>query len=135
MAVCETFPLLRDTTLDADRPTALSEPVEVGPFRRGVVFVRVDSVAAGAAATVDVGISPTGYEDWDAHWTPVDRLTDLDATGVYAARIENFGNWLRLRPRLDGAGGDGDDRTTGANADGGGGDPAVTVLGWFVGKE
>ena len=134
MAVCETFPLLRDTTLDADRPAALSEPIEVGPFRRGVVFVRVDAVEGAAAATVDIGVSPTGYEDWDAHWTPVDRLTDLGSTGVHAARIENFGNWLRLRPRLAGAD-TGDATAAGTDADATGDDGEVTVLGWFVGKE
>lgn len=130
MVVCETFPLLQDTTLDADNPAALSEPIEVGPFRSGIVFVRVDAVEGSATATVDIGISPTGYEDWDAHWTPVERLTDLNTVGVNAARIENFGNWLRLRPRLA----DADDATP-TDADATDEDGSVTVLGWFVGKE
>lgn len=109
MTVCETLPLCPDTVVD-DLPV-LTEPVEVGPFREGVVFVRV---LTEGAVDVDVGVSPIGYEDWTGAWAVRETRLELTGPGMYEIPLENFGNWLRLR--LIPAG-----------------DPA-TVLAWFVGK-
>lgn len=115
-AVNETLPLCPDTELDADTPLALSESVEVGPFPQGVVFVSVPSLSAGFV-TRQIGLSPTGYEDWDRQWTVVETFPTLESTGMYARRIENLGNWLRVRSVL----GDGSP------------DASATVLAWFLG--
>jgi hypothetical protein len=116
MGVCETLPLCPDVVLDAETDTALTEPVEVGPFRQGVVFVSVIDLSGSPSATARVGISPTGYEDWD-HWAVLDDLSSLDAVDTYALQLSNFGNWLRLRLELDDP--DPDDR--------------IALLAWFVG--
>lgn len=118
MVVCETLPLCRDTTLSDSKPTALTEPIEVGPYREGIVFVKATETTGGAAASVGVGISPTGYEDWDEHWV-VSETRAVESTGMHAIDVANFGNWLRLRFALDEAAGDGDE---------------LTLLAWFVGK-
>ena len=105
----ETLPLCPDTRVEPDE-ARLTEPVEVGPFGQGVVFVKVGELD-GAAVKADLGISPSGYEDWDAHWTSFETACFEDA-GMHAVRISNFGNWLRLR-----------------------GDGEETVLAWFVGED
>lgn len=126
--ICETLPLCPDTRLAAGGDAVLTEPVEVGPFSEGVVFLRVaDSDPEGdgdggprGAVEAEVGISPTGYEDWGAHWVAPESLVAA-APGMHARRVENFGNWLRLRLRLRERGGTG-------------GADEATVLAWFVGK-
>ena len=112
MTTCETLPLCPDTTVGAD--PVLTEPVEVGPFGEGIVFVRLVEPGADSAVNVEVGISPIGYEDWPGAWTALETRAGLGTAGMYAIRVSNFGNWLRLRLTNDG-------------------DPA-TVLAWFVGK-
>lgn len=118
MVVNETLPMCPDTVLDAENDVVLSEPVEVGPFRQGVVFVRLFDIEGSPTIDASVGISPSGYEDWDEQWTEIDAMTGLETEGVHALRLSNFGNWLRVRfERVDHA--STDDR--------------VTVLAWFVG--
>lgn len=99
MTVCETLPLLPDTHVGPDT-TALGEPLEVGPFRQGRVFLKVMEASQTDGTrpplTVDVGISPTGYDDWDGHWHTLDRF-EAHGEGMYSCPIENFGNWLRLQ--------------------------------------
>ena len=116
MTINETLPLCPDTELTTGDPVAYSEPIEVGPFSQGVVFVSVTELHECTVRT-EVGISPSGYEDWDAHWTSLDLDTTLTRSGMHAIRIHNFGNWLRLRFELE-------DQTREA---------AATVLGWFSG--
>ena len=111
VAINETLPLCPDTEL-GDGP-AYTEPMEVGPFTQGIVFVKVLELSEGASVDASLGISPTGYADWSEDWTVLDSLEGLDETGVYALRVSNFGNWIRLRFTLDG-------------------DDAL-VLAWFVG--
>jgi hypothetical protein len=110
---CETLPLCPDTTVASDE-TRLTEPVEVGPFDQGIVFLKLQD-AEDATVVADVGISPTGYESWTEHWTPLETMS-LSEPGMHAVRLTNFGNWLRLRLQLQ------DSEGTGA------------VLAWFVGE-
>lgn len=112
MVVCETLPLCPDTVLEASSDV-LTEPVEVGPFREGIVFLSVLETT-GATVRAEIGISPSGYEDWADHWVAIDTLEA--GAGMHARRLSNFGNWLRLRLSL-------------ADADG-----TATALAWFVGK-
>lgn len=114
MVVNETIPLEPDTTLTED-DTSLSEPIEVGPYEQGIVFVSIVEVTDDAAVDVDVAISPTGYEDWDTQWTTLESVTGLDETGMHAIQLSNFGNWIRLRSRL----------ARGEEA---------TIAAWFVGE-
>jgi len=114
LVVNETIPLEPDTTLTED-DASLSEPIEVGPYEQGIVFVSIIEATDDAAVDVEVAISPTGYEDWDAQWTTVDSADGLDETGMNAIRLSNFGNWIRLRSRL----------ARGEEA---------TIAAWFVGK-
>ena len=127
MTVCETLPLCPDTVVNAD-DYALTEPIEIGPFRSGRIFVRVlgsedaaptvnsdvvlheradvetsDLVGDPVTINAHIGISPTGYEDWEAQWTTFDQLV-LDSPGMYSHPIENAGNWLRLRFQADSTG-------------------------------
>jgi hypothetical protein len=93
----------------------LSEPVEVGPFQQGVVFVHVETETDEDRVKVALGLSPTGYEDWRTHW-----VTDVDRSlgpGMHLLRLSNFGNWLRLRFQQENSGTE-----------------SVTVRAWFVGK-
>lgn len=139
MTVCETLPLCPDTVVDPD-DLVLTEPVEIGPFRYGRVFIRVlgpkdaaptvnsdvtlhekadvetsDLAGDPTAVNTDIGISPTGYEDWETQWTALDRVV-YDGPGMYSYPVENAGNWLRLRFQ-----------------GGSTGEPA-TVLAWYVGQ-
>jgi hypothetical protein len=116
MAICETLPICPDVVLDADADEVLTEPIEVGPYTQGVVFVHVTEITGSAVANVDVGISPSGYEDWE-HWAVLDSMTGLSGVDTYALQVSNFGNWLRLRLGLD----DPDDADE------------LTMLAWFVG--
>lgn len=111
MVVCETLPLCPDTDLDASSDV-LTEPVEVGPFTQGIVFVSV--IDGDATVRAEIGISPSGYEDWGDHWVAIESLEA--ASGMHARRCSNFGNWLRLRLTL-------------ADDEG-----EATALAWFVGK-
>lgn len=114
MTTCETLPLTPDVGIDPGE-SELSEPVEVGPFLEGTVFVHVETAAPDDRIEVTVGLSPTGYEDWETHWV-ADEERDL-GPGMHLVRLSNFGNWLRLRFRQD---------ESGAG-------PA-TARAWFVGK-
>lgn len=118
MVVNETLPMCPDIVLGAENEVALSEPVEVGPFDQGLVFVKLFDTEGTPTVDADVGISPTGYDEWADDWTPLDTLSGLDEEGVHAVQISNFGNWLRIRFELV--------------------DPApddtVTLLAWFVGE-
>lgn len=118
MVVNETLPMCPDTVIDAENDVVLSEPVEVGPFRQGIVFVRLLDPEGSPTVDASVGISPSGYEDWDEQWTEIDAMTELESDGVHALRLSNFGNWLRVRFEMAGAPSP-EDR--------------VTVLAWFVG--
>ena len=109
MTICETLPLCPDTTVAAD--PVVTEPMEVGPFYEGVVFVRV---LDASVVDVDVGVSPIGYDAWRGAWTVRQTRTDLAGPGMYEIPLENFGNWIRLRLTARG--------------------DAATVLAWFVGK-
>lgn len=115
MANCETITLCPDTTVSSDR--VLSEPIEVGPFRDGQLFVKLREVDSDAGVDVDVGISPTGYEDWTSNWVPLETMAGLEEERMYAVGLSNFGNWLRLRLRPTGDS-----------------DHAAVVQAWFVGK-
>ncbi len=109
MTTCETLPLCPDTTVEDN--TECTEPVEVGPFREGIVFVRVFE---GGAVDVEVGVSPIGYEDWSTAWTVRETRHELAGPGMYEIPLQNFGNWLRLRFSNH--------------------DQPASVLAWFVGK-
>jgi len=114
LVTCETLPPGPDLRVDGDG-RVLTEPVEVGPFRTGIVFVHVspDGDEADVTAGVDVGISPTGYDDWATHWVIRERIEV--GSGMHAVPLDWFGNWLRLAVDAP--------------------DGAVTVRAWFVGKE
>lgn len=116
MANCETLPLCPDTTLNHEHRTSLSEPVEVGPFTQGIVFIQIIDIEGDPKPSFEVGISPSGYDNWDMHWTPLKTLDDIDTVGMYALPLENFGNWIRVRSRLRSA----------SNGE-------LTYLAWFVG--
>lgn len=118
MVVCETIPLCRDTTLTESTPTSLTEPIEVGPYRESVVFVKVTDVTGDATASVRVGISPTGYEDWHEHWV-ASETRSVEADGMHAIDVTNFGNWLRLQFELE----ESDVKSR-----------ELTLFAWFVGK-
>ena len=111
MTTCETLPLTPDLEI-SDEPV-VTEPMEVGPFREGVVFVKIHEGKDDPELTLEIGISPTGYDDWEAWWTPI-RTEVITSGGVHAFQLQQFGNWLRLRVRNDGE--------------------DATVLAWFVGK-
>lgn len=117
MTICETLPMLPDTRVDS-LTTPTSEPLEVGPFREGRVFVKVME-ATGAddlsPLTVNIGISPTGYDDWESHWHILEQ-TEVWGEGMFSCPIENFGNWLRLQLSVS------DDESE------------YAVQAWFVGK-
>jgi len=119
MTVCETLPLCRDTSLTEATPTSLTEPIEVGPYQEGIVFVKAADVTGDAVASVKVAISPTGYEDWSEHWV-VSETRSIDEVGMHSIELTNFGNWLRLQFDLT---------TSSDNSDG-----EVTFIAWFVGK-
>jgi hypothetical protein len=114
--ICETLPLTPDVGVEPGE-RELSEPVEVGPFREGSVFVHVETETEGEGDSVQVAaaLSPTGYQDWETHWV-VDEERSL-GPGMHLLRLSNFGNWLRLRFRLE-------DSAAGA----------ATARAWFVGK-
>lgn len=118
MAMCETLPLTPDVVLDEETQSHVTEPVEVGPYTQGVVFVKLLERKGEASLRVQIGISPSGYNDWDEQWVVLKELTDFEVARMHAAQIANFGNWLRLRLVLD---------DVSSNDE-------VTVLGWFTGK-
>jgi len=122
MVTCETLPLTPDVRVADER--VVTEPVEVGPFRTGIVFVHVSPAEEDAGsrngngsgsltAGVDVGVSPTGYDDWETHWVVRDRVEV--GPGMHAVPLDWFGNWVRLA--LDVPDGE-----------------AATIRAWFVGK-
>lgn len=114
MTACETLPLTPDIEVEPGQ-SELSEPVEVGPFLEGAVFVHVETETDEDHVEVAVGLSPTGYEDWTTHWV-VDDERELES-GMHLLRLSNFGNWIRLRLRQDGSGAG-----------------TATARAWFVGK-
>jgi len=118
MVVNETLPLCPDLVLDAENTEMFSEPVEVGPFEQGIVFVKLFDVEGDPSIDAAVGISPSGYEEWDTRWTVIDSLDGLEEEGVYAVRLSNFGNWIRVK------------FTLGADVSP---DDSGTVLAWFAG--
>lgn len=117
MTICETYPLCPDETVDLDKDRLLTEPVEVGPFSEGIVFVQIQEITDKSSIEIDVGVSPTGYESWDHHWATLDSKT-FESESMHKLRILNFGNWIRLQVRYHG------------NTDG-----DVKFQAWFVGKE
>lgn len=117
MVVNETLPMCPDLVLSTENDASLSEPVEVGPFQQGIVFVRLLDPEGEPVVDAKVGISPSGYEDWDDHWTCLDSLSGLEEEGIHALQVSNFGNWLRLKFELN-------DTSP---------EDQVTVLAWFVG--
>jgi hypothetical protein len=119
MTICETLPLCRDTTLNEETSSSLTEPIEVGPYREGIVFVKATAVTERAVVSARVGISPTGYENWSEHWT-VSETRSIEEAGMHAVEVTNFGNWLRLRFELIASSDDADDE--------------ITLVAWFVGK-
>ena len=110
--------MLPDTRVD-QLSKATGEPLEVGPFREGRVFVKVMTASGDdgdlSPLSVDVGISPSGYDDWDGHWHVLKNM-NVHSEGVHSCAIENFGNWLRLQLSVD----------QGASE--------YAVQAWFVGK-
>lgn len=115
MAKCETITLCPD--LEVSSEPVLSEPIEVGPFREGQLFVKLREVDATAGVDVKIGISPTGYENWERQWVSYDSMTKVDEERMYSTELTNFGNWLRLKidPR-------------------GESEETAIVQAWFVGK-
>jgi hypothetical protein len=115
MTTCETITLCPD--LEVESEPVLSEPIEVGPFREGQLFVKLRDVDPNAGVDISVGISPTGYENWERQWVDHDTVTGVDEERMYSVPLTNFGNWLRLKltPR-------------------GESDETAVVQAWFVGK-
>ncbi len=80
-----------------DRRKTFAGPVETPPFEGGwaseaIFFVRVESIAPGAAVDLRVQISPDGM-----HW--IDEGTafpSLKSEGDAFVRVSHFGGWLRL---------------------------------------
>lgn len=97
MNQCETHPLCEDQRIDGTGGPFLTEPVEVGPYVEGIVFVRIAAISGTASVDVNVGISPIGYEEWDVHWTTTNSLGELEEAGMYSLPLTDFGNWLRLQ--------------------------------------
>lgn len=117
MISCETLVLCPDTPVNADKSTVLTEPVEVGPFKQGVVFVNIIDSSGTPTADATVAISPTGYEDWD-QWAALESLQGIETEEMYAQQLSNFGNWIRLQFKLEDP--DPDDE--------------FVFVAWFVGK-
>ena len=109
---CETLPMCPETAIPSGA-SFLSEPIEVGPFRQGIVFVTL-AAPTPEPVEVEVGISPTGYDDWKTHWSSV-RTERLEGGGMQGIRLSNFGNWLRLRVRNQN-------------------EQEASVMAWFVGE-
>ncbi|MCU4753153.1 hypothetical protein OB919_14400 [Halobacteria archaeon AArc-curdl1] len=101
MPICETLPMAPDTVINEDNPIAFTEPVEVGPFTQGIVFVQIIDYHGEPDPVFEVGVSPSGYDDWDLHWAPITSLTDVNSEGMYAIQLDNFGNWLQIRSELN----------------------------------
>jgi hypothetical protein len=72
---------------------AVSEPYEAGWAREAILFVRALKAPVGRAGTAWVEISPDGMH-WMREGTSIQMPVEKDA--VVAARVSNFGNWLRL---------------------------------------
>ena len=80
-----------------ERRKTFAGPVETPPFEGGwageaLFFVRVESIAPGAAVNLRVQISPDGM-----HW--IDEGTafpPLDRAGDAFVRVSPFDGWLRL---------------------------------------
>lgn len=103
MTTCETIPMLPDTHID-QLSEVTGEPLEVGPFHEGRVFVKVMHASGDdgnlSPLSVDIGISPSGYDDWDGHWHVLESM-DVCSEGMHSCAIKNFGNWLRLQLSVD----------------------------------
>jgi len=100
MVTCELIPLCPDTEVHSSVEPVVTEPVEIGPYLEGVVFIKIMNISDSATIKAEVGISPYGYEDWDEHWTTLDTL-EIGDKGMHAFPIENFGGWIRLRLASD----------------------------------
>lgn len=75
-----------------------SEPYEAGWAREAVIFVRALKAPVGTVAMGHVELSADGI-----HWLPEGSTFAFPALkdAVVAARICQFGNWLRVRADLD----------------------------------
>ncbi|MCR4268491.1 hypothetical protein [Nitratireductor sp. ZSWI3] len=73
--------------------SAATEPYEAGWAREAVIFVRALKPPVGDQPVARVEISPDGMH-WLAEGTQIAMPTRQDE--VVAARLSNFGNWLRL---------------------------------------
>ncbi|MDO5898070.1 MULTISPECIES: hypothetical protein [unclassified Agrobacterium] len=72
---------------------AASEPYEAGWAREAVFFIRALKQPVGASPRGWVEISPDGMH-WVREGTEFDMPTELD--GLTSARVQHFGNWLRV---------------------------------------
>lgn len=79
------------------RGTAASEPYEAGWAREAVIFVQALKAAVGPVARGTIEISPDGM-----HWVTEGAVFDFPAqqNEVVVARVQHFGNWLRVRADL-----------------------------------
>lgn len=77
---------------------ATSEPYEAGWAETALIFVRALRPAVGKPARAHVEISPDGM-----HWVREGTSFDLPAEhgAVAFARVDQFGNWLRLACDFD----------------------------------
>lgn len=77
---------------------AASEPYEAGWAREAVFFVRAIKQPIGRPPKARVEISADGMH-WVSEGTEFDMPSEKD--GVVAARIKQFGNWLRVATRFE----------------------------------
>jgi hypothetical protein len=77
---------------------AASEPYEAGWAREAVFFIRAIKQPVGSAPQARVEISADGM-----HWIPegTEFAMPFEKDGVVAARVQHFGNWLRVTTRFD----------------------------------
>lgn len=72
---------------------AASEPYEAGWAIEALVFIRALKPPAGSQPTARVEVSPDGM-----HW--IDEGTRIalphESGGLSFARVQNFGNWIRV---------------------------------------
>ena len=77
---------------------AASEPYEAGWAREAVFFVRALKEPLGTAPTAWVEISPDGMR-WVREGTEFQIPSAKD--GIAVARLNNFGNWLRVATQFE----------------------------------
>ena len=80
---------------------AASEPFEAGWAREAVFFIRALQEPVGGPGKACVEISPDGIR-----WIPEGTEFTLPASrdAIAAARVTQFGNWLRVRAQFDDGG-------------------------------